>query len=551
MIRFIAKLWRAFASMTQKDKIFVVALSLVFLVNTTQYINQHRSRGLTVAGEIYTEAFVGDIKLINPLFTDFNDADRDVSRLVFSGLMRYDSKDHNFYPDLAEKIERKNNGKEIIITLRPNATWHDNVPVSTDDVMFTYRDIIQNQSFRNPVLKNDFASVSVEKIDDKTVAFKLPQPNSYFISSLTVGILPFHIFGESDFATIERSGLNKNPIGTGPYKVTSSSIDGKEDYVDLEAYDGYYGTKPTIARIRLVTFKNEEDLFANTKYSNGIAKTTSLTKPDEDFVLNANEYTYSVNQFTALYFNTDNRLLNVLKIRRALFRTLNKNDLVVEGEKRIDTIELKDKQTDPAFIQDTVAAGKVFDELGYIKSPEDGIRRSSTGELLQFTILTHKKIPESIALGLQSQWEKAGVKILIQNVELDEYQRLLEQRRYDIVINKQNLGYNFDLYPLLHSSQAYYEDQKPGLNLSNIKSFKIDTLTEALRKESDTESKEKMYVSLSQTVAEEAPVVFLSIPVYSYWLPKSYGAFEANALNYHSDRFSSTPYLLKPLTTSL
>jgi peptide/nickel transport system substrate-binding protein len=45
-----------------------------------------------VKGGIYTEAIIGSMQRLNPALDTYNPADRDTNRLIFSGLMRFDSR---------------------------------------------------------------------------------------------------------------------------------------------------------------------------------------------------------------------------------------------------------------------------------------------------------------------------------------------------------------------------------------------------------------------------------------------------------------------------
>ena len=51
---------------------------------------------------VYVEGVVGKIMVLNPLFSNYGEADRDVSSLIFSGLMKYDSSTGKMAEDLAK-----------------------------------------------------------------------------------------------------------------------------------------------------------------------------------------------------------------------------------------------------------------------------------------------------------------------------------------------------------------------------------------------------------------------------------------------------------------
>src|SRR3989338_8545242 len=111
-------------------------------------IGQGRSVAYTTvppAGGSYTEALVGAPSRLNPLLDYANPVDRDLDRLIFSGLTRFDVSGRPA-PDLANWIIAPDNMTYTFV-LRANAQWHDGTPVTTADVAFT---VVLLQSLQYP-----------------------------------------------------------------------------------------------------------------------------------------------------------------------------------------------------------------------------------------------------------------------------------------------------------------------------------------------------------------------------------------------------------------
>ena len=87
-------------------------------------------------GGVYTEGLVGSLGRLNPLLDWNNSADRDVDKLLFSGLIRFDERGLP-QADLAEAWGESQDGTIYNFTIRPNALWHDGKPVTSDDVIYT------------------------------------------------------------------------------------------------------------------------------------------------------------------------------------------------------------------------------------------------------------------------------------------------------------------------------------------------------------------------------------------------------------------------------
>lgn len=549
------KLYQVFSSLPHREKLFIVILGVVFVTSLTQYFVLRSRVNLDGDENTYIEGMIGHVKYLNPVFADYNDTDRDLDELIFSGLIRYDPVSQNFFPDLAESFERSTDGKQITFTLRANAKWHDGQPVTADDILYTFGDVIENPGFKNPVLRTAFDGVVVESSDPLHVRFTMPKPNSYFISQLTVGILPKHILGTIAIADIENSSFNKNPIGTGPYKVVTAVLNNGNDSISLRRFEDFYGDKPQIESLRIITFSNVKDLESELAALKGVSKLKSNDPliPKINALNTYNINTYSLNQFTAIYFNTQNELLNDSKVRNALTRGIQKTKLVGPGEKRIDTILLEAKPTDANFVYDLAKAQIDLTAAGFTKNA-DGALMSPKGVKVVLPLLTLDKVGDELPTKIALQFKELGIEVPIRIVPESEFTDAVNSRDYALLLIRQNLGYNRDAYPLFHSSQAlsvgktggegdggdslHSASATAGLNFSNFKSFPTDGITEAIRKEDDPRSKQKLLNQLSETLATEAPVIFISTPEYIYALDKSIAPFPPSALDFHSDRLT-------------
>ena len=159
---------------------------------------------------------VGSLGRLNPLLDWNNPADRDIDRLVFSGLIKFDS--HGLpQPDLAESWGTSTDGTIYNFTIRPKAEWHDGTPVTSDDVIFTI-DLIKSSSLFPQDIRDLWSQIDVKKLDDKNLKFTLPEPFAPFLDYATFGILPKHLLGTTVPDQLANARFNIDPVGTGPYK---------------------------------------------------------------------------------------------------------------------------------------------------------------------------------------------------------------------------------------------------------------------------------------------------------------------------------------------
>ncbi|OGZ17718.1 MAG: hypothetical protein A2Z78_00195 [Candidatus Nealsonbacteria bacterium RBG_13_36_15] len=211
-------------------------------------------------GGSYTEGLIGQPRFINPIYDQSNDVDRDLTEIIFSGLMKYNP-NGEIVPDLAKKYEIKENGKVYEFDLLENANWHDGEPFSADDLIFTIK-IIQDPDY-NSQLRASLFGIEVEKINNFKVRFKLKTPYAPFLETLTFKILPKHIWQDVSPENFSLVIYNLRPIGTGPFKFRSlekNNISGHISSLTLVKNSDYFGKKPYLTEISFRFFENEQDL---------------------------------------------------------------------------------------------------------------------------------------------------------------------------------------------------------------------------------------------------------------------------------------------------
>lgn len=147
-------------------------------------------------GGTFYEASIGrGPKTFNPLAaTDATSSQ--VGGLMFTGLAETDAYTGETVPHLAKTIEVKPDNLTYIVTLRKGLTWSDGHPLTADDVVFTWNQLILpglgNASNRDVVMVNGQLP-TVRKQDDLTIVFRTPQPFAPFKSNLSMPILPRHV----------------------------------------------------------------------------------------------------------------------------------------------------------------------------------------------------------------------------------------------------------------------------------------------------------------------------------------------------------------------
>lgn len=146
-------------------------------------------------GGTFVSSTIGEgPKTFNPFNTKDN-ISAQMSEIMYDGLVTTNPVTGETIPKLAKSFSV--NGKEYLINLRHGLKWSDGQPITADDVVFTWQNIIfdgfGNTSTRDSVMI-DGKLPTVEKIDDYTVKFVTPEPFAPFLRMLSSPIAPKHIF---------------------------------------------------------------------------------------------------------------------------------------------------------------------------------------------------------------------------------------------------------------------------------------------------------------------------------------------------------------------
>ena len=504
------------------------------------------------SSNIYTEGLVSKagIQTINPLFVDYNEADREVSTLVFSGLMKYDPVTRSVVDDIA-KLSISEDKTQYTFVLREGTKWHDGEPVTAEDVYFTFHDVVLDPAFPNEILKTNFAGVQIEMIDDKTIVFKLEKPNIFFVTNFVTGILPEHILGDLEASEMLNNEFNKLPIGNGPYMVTEA-VEGFADgrmQVTLERSPYYYGEQSEIEFMRFLSYPTMEMLLEEIDSVNGVVKVTgeylSAFEENERFGL----ISYELPQYTAVFMNMESKILKDDKfVRIGLQKAVDKEILLEQFIDKIpvDTPLMQLNQEEWEYQPAIDQANGALKEAGYLYADEDtekvGIRYDDDGNALELSFIARayqEGTPQyheaqAVVDYLQTVWESIGFSIQVEFLAAEEFQNRVSSRAYDLLLVGQSLGYNLDTYSYWHSSQA----DPLGQNLSNYKSFAVDALIENVRSTFDAEKRKEHLNELAEHLREDIPAVFLYRPVYYYATDGKVAGVEMDGVVFPSDRFT-------------
>jgi peptide/nickel transport system substrate-binding protein len=167
---------------------------------------------------------------------------------LYNGLVFLDEQ-LNPQPDLAEKWDISPDGRSYTFHLRQGVKWHDGQPFSSDDVKFSFEQVLLKYHART---KAGLEAVldGIDAPDPNTVVFRFKQPYGPLLQRLDVAEAPIvarHVYEGKDPTTAE---ANLRPVGTGPFKLADYA---KGDRVRMMRNDQYF--KPGLPYVDELVFR--------------------------------------------------------------------------------------------------------------------------------------------------------------------------------------------------------------------------------------------------------------------------------------------------------
>ncbi|MBI3633039.1 MAG: hypothetical protein HY226_01990 [Candidatus Vogelbacteria bacterium] len=442
--------------------------------------------------------------------------------------------------------------------MRKNAVWQDSKPVTSDDVEFTL------QEAKDPLIKSykrpGFEGVTVEKVDDKTIVFKLKQPYTPFLENTTLGILPKHIWGNISSESFSNTKYNLEPIGSGPYMInnivttkTSDSTYGISvlpQYYDLAPFKYFALGEAKIETVRIRFYPNEDELLS--AYRSGEIEAINTIPPQIAKSLKdqgAKVIEVTLPRIFAVFFNQNHSKAVADKaVRGALNAVTNKTDIVNEillgfGTQISGPVPNSSVSPTTASTSDAVRianAQKILTTGGWKFNTkkniwEKTVKKVKTTLAIDISTADTPELKNAAEI-IKKNWEQLGVQVNLNVFEIgDLNQNVIRPRKYDALFFGEIIGRNPDLFSFWHSSQR----NDPGINISMYTNSKADKLLGAARVELDPNKKAKIYSDLQKELDNDTPAIFIYSPSFLYAPPSKIKNLVMGSITIPSDRFLS------------
>ncbi|MGD0745557.1 MAG: ABC transporter substrate-binding protein [Verrucomicrobiota bacterium] len=506
-------------------------------------------------------ALFGDPKTFNPI-TGNEQSSEEIYRHLFAGLLGFDWPSQQVMPGLAESWTNTPDGKTWTFKLRKNLRWSDGEPLTADDVVFTWNDVIYNPDIDNvtrDLFVIDGKKFTVAKLDDVTIQVVTPEIYAPFRENFGgTPILPKHILAQTvtDKTFPSAYGVNWDPkkiIGSGPFRIKEYK---PAQYILLERNpyfcevdkkgqrlpyfdDVIYTVVPDFNAMSLRFLSGESDVddyifpyeYDHFKAESARGKFT-LLEPGiglETGFLWFNENT-NVNPKTDRPCVDPKKLkwFRNTKFRQACSYAIDRDAIIksVYSGRAIPNYGFvtpgNKKWFDPHTRQypyDLAKARELLKEIGIADRNGDGTLEDADGNRIEFVLNTNvgNSAREKIAVLIKSDLEKLGIKVIFQPIEFNTLvQKIDVTYDYECVLlslggggtdpsSSMNVirsdGYTHQWFPRQKSPSTDWE-------------ARLDYLMNAQNKTLDFNERKKDYDEVQEILCEQMPMIFTVTPYF-------------------------------------
>ena len=434
-------------------------------------------------------------------------------------------------------------GLAVTFTLKPDLKWSDGTPVTTKDLLFTWKLGIDPKSgFSNNNPWNRAKSIDV--IDDHTAVLHLDHVIVAY--NQWDDLLPAHLEAKAaegqepgDYlkATLYNRAPTTKGLYNGPFVITAYESGSQ---IVLEQNPYWPGPKPGFKRIIIKTIENTAALSANLKSGDidmapgdapalTIDQVIALQKqaPDQfDYIFKAS-LTYE-----HIDLQIGNPLLQDVRVRRALLLAIDRQTLVqklFEGRQPVaDTwvnpLDSNYTKNTATYPYNPAEAKKLLTEAGFKPGP-DGICRNPAGEKLSLEIDTTSgnKLRELTEQVLQSQWKASCIDVVIKNEPARTlFGETMKKRTYTAMAM-----YGWSSAVNESPRKTLYSDQIPtaannfgGANYIALDNKQFDADINAADQELDATKRRALWADMQKIYADEVRVLPLFFRAEPYVVPK-------------------------------
>lgn len=442
---------------------------------------------------------------------------------------------------VVETLPDGRKGMAVTYHLQPDARWGDGVPVTTEDILFSWEvgkhpdsGVSHGEIFRR-IRAIDVKDVKTFTVHLNKITFDYNAINDF-------EVLPAHLEKDAfstpaEYKTKSRYETDVTNPGLyfGPYRPTSVV---RGQFIVFEPNPTWYGKKPAFGKIIVKVIEATPALEANLLSGDidMVAGELGMTvdgavaferrKRPEWVVIYKPELFYE--QITV---NVDNPILADRRVRQALLYGLDRAAMIqqiFQGKQPIanSDVSAMDWCAAPnikSYPFDPKKAAELLDAAGWTVGA-DGVRHNAKGDRLALELMTTagNRNREAIELVVQQAWKRLGIALTLRNQPARTFfgETVLKHAFPSLAL------FAWSSFPESLPRTTLASDMVPvqannfaGQNTGGYKNPQMDRLLDAIEGELDKEKRRALWYQLQALYAEDLPALPLTFHAVPFVLP--------------------------------
>jgi peptide/nickel transport system substrate-binding protein len=424
-------------------------------------------------------ATFSEAKTFNPV-TANESSSIDILRFLFASLVNIDVPTQKYLPALAESWSVAPDEKTWTFKLRKGLRWSDGQPLTADDVVFTFNDVIYNPKIVNvsaDALRVNGKNFKVSKVDDQTIRVVTPEVYAPLLETFgSTEIVPRHILAKAVASGQFESAYSISTppdqvVGSGPFILKQYK---PGEYVLLQRNPWFWEVDRAHQRLpylNQVVYATVPDMNAMTlRFLKGEADVQEIVYPDayDDFkAAEAKGHFHLLDlgvqmERLFLWFNQNTgtnsatgkpyvdpkklKWFRNTKFRQAISYALDRSSIInsVYAGHAVPAYGFESpankrwfNPNTPAYPHDLAEARALLDQIGIRDRNGDGVLEDANGNPIQFVLNTNtgNDAREKIAVLVQADLQKLGIKVIFRPIDFNALVDKIENSfDYDCII---------------------------------------------------------------------------------------------------------------------
>jgi peptide/nickel transport system substrate-binding protein len=474
-------------------------------------------------GGTFLDASIGDIQSLHPHFVDESTSVK-IANLLFESLIGNDIRNGQPAPSgLADSWELAPDGVTYIFHLNTDATWHDGVDVTAEDVQFSFdamADPNMGSAYTGAFLD---ATESWRVIDEDTFEVVAQEPLATFLFDLVpIFIVPEHIWrsvSPADWRT-DPGATGGDPlrvIGSGPFKFQEWR---QGESVTAVRNDEYHGKVPYLDAYVLRIWPDQTALvnaLLNGEIDAAVLEPTDVQTVEGTAGLQV--ATFPTPNFTFYLTNLDPQKSTLFldkRVRQALLSALDRESIVrdvllgqgqvAQGTQPVISYAYAPDQLTTTYDFDPAHAKELLSEAGWSDTNGDGIVDKS-GQPFSFELIFRSGSPvdEQLVAYMQDAWQDVGIEVTPRALEFPALvETISEDHNFDVAL----ISFSWDA-SFTQDSMFACDQYAGGFNVVKYCNEHVDAIFDEANRTLDLEARRRLLIQATNLINDDLPVAVL------------------------------------------